>query len=67
MVPLAALWLPVLLSAVVVFIASSILHMALPYHHGDYKQLPDEEKVLAGLRAANLQKGLYMFPHGSHK
>lgn len=67
MVLLAALWMPILLSAVVVFIASSILHMVLPYHQGDYKQLPDEEKLLAGLRAANLQKGLYMFPFGSHK
>jgi len=32
MVSLAALWLPILLAAVFVFIASSIIHMVLPYH-----------------------------------
>ena len=67
MVPLAALWLPILLSAVIVFVASSVMHMLLPYHRSDYQQLPDEDKVLAGLRAAGLKRGLYMFPFGTHK
>ena len=67
MVPLAALWLPILLSAVIVFIASSIMHMVLPYHRSDYRPLPDEDKVLAALRAAGLQRGLYHFPHCTHK
>jgi len=40
MVPLSALWLPILLSAVIVFVASSIIHMVLPYHRSDYQQLP---------------------------
>ncbi len=39
MVPLSALWLPILLSAVIVFVASSILHMLLPYHRSDYNQI----------------------------
>ena len=59
---LAQLWLPIVLSAVIVFIASSIVHMALPYHRSDYKKLPDEEKVTASLRAAGLTRGLYAFP-----
>jgi hypothetical protein len=67
MVPLSALWLPIVLSAVIVFIASSIMHMLLPYHHGDYRQLPDEEKTVAALRAAGLTRGLYIFPFGTHK
>jgi hypothetical protein len=67
MVPLAALWLPILLSAIIVFVASSIMHMLLPYHRSDYKQLPDEDKLLAALRAAGLQRGLYMFPFCTHK
>jgi len=50
MVPLAALWLPILVSAVIVFIASSIIHTVLPYHRGDYRQLPDEDKLLVALR-----------------
>ncbi len=59
---LSALWLPIVLSAVIVFVASSIMHMVLPYHRSDYKKLPDEDKVLAGLRGANLTRGLYVFP-----
>lgn len=67
MVHLTALWLPVLLSAIIVFVASAIMHMVLPYHHGDYWQLPGEDKILAALRAAGLKPGLYMFPFSSHK
>jgi hypothetical protein len=67
MVPLSSLWLPILLSAVIVFIASSIMHMVLPYHHSDYKKLPDEDKLLPVLRAADLKPGLYHFPFCTHK
>ena len=67
MVPLSALWLPIVLSAVIVFIASSIIHMVLPYHKSDYRQLPDEDKLLAALRPAGLQKGLYVFPYCTHQ
>jgi len=44
--------LPILLSAVIVFVASSILHMVLPYHKSDYRKLPEEDRVLDALRAA---------------
>jgi hypothetical protein len=64
---LLVLWLPILLSAVIVFVASSIMHMVLPYHKSDYGQLPDEDKVLTALRAANLKRGLYVFPYCTHK
>jgi hypothetical protein len=64
---LMVLWLPILLSAVIVFIASSIIHMVLPYHRSDYRQLPDEDKMRATLRAANLKRGLYVFPYCTHK
>src|SRR5690348_4343204 len=67
MVSLGALWIPIVLSAVIVFVASSILHMVLPYHRSDYKRIPDEEKVLPALRAASLSRGLYVFPFCSHK
>jgi hypothetical protein len=67
MVSLAALWLPILLSAVFVFVASSIMHMLLPYHRSDYGQLPDEDKALATLRASGLKPGLYVFPYCTHK
>ena len=67
MVPLSALWLPILLSAVIVFVASSIMHMLLPYHQSDYQKLPDEDKVLATLGGLNLKRGLYIFPFCTHK
>jgi hypothetical protein len=67
MVTLAALWLPIVLSSVIVFVASSIMHMLLPYHRGDYRQLPEEDKLLVALRTVGLQRGLYIFPYGTHK
>jgi hypothetical protein len=67
MVPLTALWLPIIVSAVFVFVASSIMHMVLPYHRNDYGQLPDEDKILATLRAAAVKRGLYVFPYCTHK
>jgi hypothetical protein len=67
MVSLNALWLPILLSAVIVFIASSIIHMVLPYHRSNYKKLPDEDNIRKILRAANLTPGLYHTPFCTHK
>ena len=67
MVAIHTLWLPILLSAVIVFVASSILHMVLPYHRRDYKKLPDEDKVMAALRSSGVTRGLYMFPHCTHQ
>src|SRR5258708_920215 len=48
--PFGSLWLPVVVSAVAVFIVSSIVHMVLRYHRADYKRLPDEDSVAAALR-----------------
>ena len=62
MVPLTELWFPILLSAVFVFLVSSILHMVIPIHKGDFKKMPGEDKVLEAMRSQNLQPGSYMFP-----
>ncbi len=62
MISLTALWLPILLSAVFVFIVSSILHMVITIHRGDLKKIPGEEKVLEAMRAQGVQPGSYMFP-----
>ena len=68
MVSLTALWLPILLSAVIVFVASSIIHMAIPIHRNDYRKLPDEEKVLDVLRSTGVTPGRgYIFPFCTHK
>lgn len=63
MVPLASLWLPILLSAVVVFVASSLLHMVLTYHNSDFARLPNEDAVADALRAVPV--GDYMIPHAA--
>ncbi len=63
MLELTALWLPVVLSAVLVFVASSILHMVLPFHRGDYDKLPDEDAVLELFRAQEAGAGNYVAPH----
>ena len=62
MVSLAALWLPILLSAVLIFIVSSIIHMLTPWHAGDFRRLPDEEKVMDALRPFDLPPGAYVAP-----
>ena len=67
-VPILHLWLPILLSAVIVFVASSIIHMALPLHKSDYRKLPDEDKVMDDLRSAGVTPGrTYHFPYTTHK
>lgn len=62
MVELVDLWLPILVAAVLVFVASSVIHMVIPIHKGDYKKLPGEDKVLETMRAQGAQPGTYMFP-----
>jgi hypothetical protein len=60
--PFGTLWLPVILSAVAVFIVSSILHMVLKYHKRDYRSLPNEDAVRAAI-GGNLAPGLYFTPY----
>jgi hypothetical protein len=62
MVPLLSLWLPIVVAAVLVFLASSIVHMALTYHRSDYRQVPNEDDVRAALRQAGVAPGSYNFP-----
>jgi hypothetical protein len=63
MVPLLELWLPILLSAVFVFVVSSVVHMALPLHKSDCAPMKGEDEVLAAIRKNALAPGQYMFPH----
>ena len=62
MVELSTLWLPILLSAVIVFLASSIIHMATSLHKNDYLKVPNEEKVMDTIRPLNIPPGDYMIP-----
>ena len=59
---LLSLWQPIVASAVLVFIVSSILHMALPWHKNDYRSIPHEAQVMDALRPFNIPQGDYMVP-----
>jgi len=61
-VGIAALWLPILLSAVLVFIVSSIIHMLSPWHKNDYPLLPNQDQVMDALRPLNIPPGDYFVP-----
>lgn len=58
-----SLWLPILVAAIAVFVASSLIHMVFKWHNSDYRALPDEEAVRGVLRAAKLSPGLYVTPY----
>lgn len=59
---ITTLWLPILLSAVFVFIVSSLVHMVLGYHAGDYQKLSNEDQVMDTMRGLNIPPGHYAMP-----
>ena len=63
MISLAQLWIPILLSAVLVFAASSLIHMVFKWHNPDYRKLADEDAVRTAIRASNPAPGQYLIPH----
>jgi len=63
MVGLGSLWLPILVSAVLVFLVSAIIHMVLKYHNKDYTKLPNEDAVRAAIRAGNPPPAQYVIPY----
>jgi hypothetical protein len=65
MVSLASLWLPIVVSAVIVFLASWIVHMFLPHHRNDFAKLPQEDAVLEALRGWDIPTGQYLAPYAN--
>lgn len=57
---LTALWMPILVSAVLVFFASFLIHMVLPHHKSEFKKLADEDAAMAAI--GSVAAGRYMFP-----
>jgi hypothetical protein len=57
---LSEMWMPIVVSAVFVWIASSIIHMVLPHHKKEFAGLPDEETLNTALEG--VKPGQYMFP-----
>jgi hypothetical protein len=60
--PFGSLWLPVIVAAVAVFMASFVLHMLLKYHKADYRPLPNEDAVRGSL-GGGIAPGVYFTPH----
>lgn len=67
MTGLALLWLPILVSAVLVFVASSIIHMMSPWHKNDYPKLQNEDAFRSAVGPLNLPVGDYMVPRPSSR
>ena len=65
MIHLASLWLPILVSAVIVFLASSVIHMTPLWHRGDFPKMPREAEVLAALRPLAVPPGDYFIPRAA--
>ena len=66
MVSITMLWLPILLSVVVVWVASFLIWAVLPVHKSEFKQLPDEEAARAALTPQDIPAGQYNIPHVSN-
>jgi hypothetical protein len=56
-------WLPILASAIGVFVASSLIHMVFKWHNSDYRALSNEAEVAAAIRAGAPAPGQYVIPH----
>lgn len=59
------LWLPILASAVAVWIASALAWMAIGHHKNDQKRLPPaaEDAMTALIKSTPITPGVYAFPH----
>ena len=65
MVPVTSLWLPILLSAVLVFVVSSVIHMFTPWHKGDVRGVPGEDEAMTALRRLKVPPGDYVMPYAT--
>jgi hypothetical protein len=55
------LWIPIVVSAAFVFIASAAVWMAMPWHKKDFSKTSNEDAVRAALKGST--PGHYMLPH----
>ena len=61
MVTIGSLWMPVLVSAIIVWFASFLVWVVLPHHKSEYKGVPDEDATIKSL--GDIPPGLYNIPH----
>lgn len=65
MTGLSTLLIPILLSAVLVFLASSVIHMMTPWHKNDYPKVLNEDQLRDAIRPLAIPPGDYMVPRPS--
>jgi len=59
---IAALWLPILVSAIIVFVFSALVWMVFPWHKTDLAPVEHEDAVRNALKDS--RPGYYMLPFG---
>lgn len=59
---LTQLWLPIVVAAALVFVVSSILHMATPLHKNECRKVTGEDALREALRKQALAPGDYGIP-----
>lgn len=60
---LLQLWLPILATAVGIFVMSSIIHMVFKWHNSEYRALGNEDEIRQAIAKAQLTPGMYSTPH----
>jgi hypothetical protein len=60
---LGALWLPIIVAAIALFIASALAWVLLPHHKGEWRRLSNENEFMETLGKGNPAPGLYAFPY----
>ena len=63
MIALSTLWLPIVASAVAIFVLSSLVHMVFRWHNAAYHSFSNEEEVRAALQRSDPAPGEYLVPH----
>ncbi len=62
MISVFSLWLPIVVSAVVVFVVSAMVWMVLPHHKKDFAAADDEDGLMEAIRKGVQGPGMYYFP-----
>jgi hypothetical protein len=61
-VPLADLWLPIVLAGVIVWIIAALFWTVGPHHQHEFGPMPGEDRVMAAMRDADVRPGHYVLP-----
>ena len=61
MVSITSLWMPILVSAALSWVAAALIWTVLPHHRKDFGKVPNEEAARSALKG--LEPGQYNVPH----